>query len=781
MVEAQTPETTIVIPAYNNLQYTVQCIASVERNTKPDTYEVVLINDGSTDSSGAVFETLKKEKPFVTEVVHHVSRQGFVRSVNDGVKVSKGKYIMLLNNDVITTPLWLTQLLRCMKQFGRRQNADNVAIVGPVSNYASGYQVARGASYSLESLDRFAEEYHIQNVGRWTSVHFLSGFCMLLTREIYDKVGGFDERFNPGGFEDNSFVLDALELGYKAVVCGDTFVHHFGSKTLDMPALSYMRRGLKNRKKYMEKYIERRKNKNKLVALYRVKNEEEWIGESLKACSRFCDEILLLDDGSTDKTLSIAKKFPKVKCRSYKRPFDEYRDRTELLKWGKQEKADWFIMVDGDEVPEERFTRKYVERLMNPKDPSIAAYSFKIATFWRGETNIRGDGIFGRLAGIRMFKNRPNQKIAQTYKGGLHIVAPVDLSYAYTYCPLRFKHYGYCTPELCREKYNYYVKIDKDKDPRLVGGAGDYSHFIDESSLELYPWVEDNSLGLVMIVRDEGESLEEFLNINSQYFDEMFVGVDSRTKDNTKEVLKRFGARIFDFDMNDDFSRARNFVLSKCTTKWCMQLDPDEKVGNWPAIFKMMEMGADAYSFRVRNIQKNNMFTLSQSFRLFRRDPDIYYTGRCHETIEESVTSGKRKFKLKEALTMIDHLGYLKSDEEVEKKLQRYERLNKLQMQDNPKDARPYFNLALHYVNEGMPKKGIEYLEKACKLNPKFVLAKKELGLLLMRQGKGWLIEAQKLSPPGSAIREIIDNVLDGVKDYIQDAVIVGRRRLGRP
>ena len=93
-------------------------------------------------------------------------------------------------------------------------------------------------------------------------------------------------------------------------------------------------------------------NVAKIIAMYRIRNEERWIEKSLEATSEVCQEIVILDDCSTDKTLSICKKFPNVVDIHHQEglPFDETRDRNKLLKMALKRNPDAILSLDGDEI-----------------------------------------------------------------------------------------------------------------------------------------------------------------------------------------------------------------------------------------------------------------------------------------------------------------------------------------------------------------------------------------------------------------------------------------------
>jgi glycosyltransferase involved in cell wall biosynthesis len=80
-----------------------------------------------------------------------------------------------------------------------------------------------------------------------------------------------------------------------------------------------------------------------------------------------------------------------------------------------------------------------------------------------------------------------------------------------------------------------------------------------------------------MIIKDESKLLDKFLSKVSKYVDEIII-VDTGSKDNSKEISEKYTSKVFDFEWCDDFSKARNFSISKATKEWILWLDPDEEV-----------------------------------------------------------------------------------------------------------------------------------------------------------------------------------------------------------
>ena len=107
-----------------------------------------------------------------------------------------------------------------------------IGLVGPMSNYAAPPQLVEDVPYrDLDAMHAFAGRWREQYRGRWFTAGKLSGFCLLMTRAVYRAVGGLDERFGLGFFDDDDLAVRARRAGFELAVAMDVFVHHFGSRT----------------------------------------------------------------------------------------------------------------------------------------------------------------------------------------------------------------------------------------------------------------------------------------------------------------------------------------------------------------------------------------------------------------------------------------------------------------------------------------------------------------------------------------------------------------------
>lgn len=194
-----------------------------------------------------------------------------------------------------------------------------------------------------------------------------------------------------------------------------------------------------------------------LVAILRIKDAMSTIDECLGKLSEIADEIIVLDNGSTDGTLEAYKRYPKVVKVLTAEGFDEGRDKIMLHEAAKEHNPDWILWCDADEVFEKHFTREVVEKYMRSKYNRV---SFRMVNFWLGRERFRVDGIYYLYTlhpQRSMWRNSPeayfrNRKI---HNGDIMGVPKPHLV-----SPYRLKHYGYVDRQKIKEKINLYKGVD---------------------------------------------------------------------------------------------------------------------------------------------------------------------------------------------------------------------------------------------------------------------------------------------------------------------------------
>lgn len=265
-----------------------------------------------------------------------------------------------------------------------------------------------------------------------------------------------------------------------------------------------------------------------------------------------------------------------------------------------------------------------------------------------------------------------------------------------------------------------------------------------------------NRISLAMMVNDEAYLLDNFLYRMGSLFDEIVIVIDSRNKDNSAKIARKYTDRVYRFEWCDDYAKARNFLVSKTTCPWIFYADPDENYGIEKIDqFETMLTAEDAagFIFLVFNYRGDRRQpSLSETLRLFRNLPELKFTGLVHETMDESMSKYLKahpQLSVKLSPIPLYHWGFVKGPEHRAIKLAYYRKLNEKQLQANPKDCRPYYNLAMHLLEEnGNQPEGLMLLQKAIELNPTFYQPRRELGLYHLREARKHFQQGVKVLPP---------------------------------
>ncbi|MGF7047125.1 GT2 family glycosyltransferase [Paenibacillus sp. DS2015] len=206
----------IIIPTYNALTRLSNCIESIRSHTIAEQYELIIVDNGSTD--GTAEYCIRERITFVSLPVN----MGCPNACNIGISIASGDQLLLLNNDVICTPHWLSNLTQALS------SSPDIGIVGPSSNDALGLQHVEVTYSSMEEFQQMAALNNSLDPNRWLEAQRIAGWCFLFRREVLNKVGLFDESFSPGHYEDDDYCFRARAAGYKLLVCQDVILYHEG-------------------------------------------------------------------------------------------------------------------------------------------------------------------------------------------------------------------------------------------------------------------------------------------------------------------------------------------------------------------------------------------------------------------------------------------------------------------------------------------------------------------------------------------------------------------------
>ena len=228
------PVASVIVPTCNALDYTRLCVESLLTHTDPR-HELIFVDNGSTDGTPEYLQGLARDHRRV-RVILNGDNLGFARGCNLGLGAAHGRHLVLLNSDTVVTADWLERLVAIAELHPR------AGLLGPVTNNISGLQRLEKVGYDQENLTglaEFAAADRAEHDGAIERTMRLTGMCLLIKRELLARIGGLDEIFGMGNYEDNDYCLRAHLAGYECLIARDVFIHHFGSRSFAAAGIDY--------------------------------------------------------------------------------------------------------------------------------------------------------------------------------------------------------------------------------------------------------------------------------------------------------------------------------------------------------------------------------------------------------------------------------------------------------------------------------------------------------------------------------------------------------------
>lgn len=213
------PLVSIIIPVHNQWSFTHSCLASIIKHSGDVPFEVIIADDLSTDETCLIDQVVRNVR-----VVRNQTNLGFLRNCNDAAKHAKGDYLLFLNNDTNVQAGWLAPLVALMEQ------DPSIGIAGSKLVYPDGMlQEAGGIIWQDASGWNFGwrDDPEKPTYNYVKDVDYVSGASLMVRRELWEKTGGFDERYIPAYFEDTDLAFQARSLGYRVVFQPKSVVAHF--------------------------------------------------------------------------------------------------------------------------------------------------------------------------------------------------------------------------------------------------------------------------------------------------------------------------------------------------------------------------------------------------------------------------------------------------------------------------------------------------------------------------------------------------------------------------
>jgi len=203
----------LVLLTWNQLELTRRCLESLFNTT--DVPVRLLIVDNASEAPVREWLATVQSGGSVREVLRlqNETNEGFSRGMNRGLRTSAAPFVCLLNNDLLFTEGWLREMIDVAK------SDQSIGVVNPMSS-TLGRRPPRGSS-----LEAYAAGLRARR-GHYVEMSTCSGFCLLIKREVVERVGVLSDEVDRFFFEDEDFCMRVQQAGYRCVVAEGAYVYH---------------------------------------------------------------------------------------------------------------------------------------------------------------------------------------------------------------------------------------------------------------------------------------------------------------------------------------------------------------------------------------------------------------------------------------------------------------------------------------------------------------------------------------------------------------------------
>ena len=749
VARASKPLTSIVIPVRNQLSFTRQCLESVRAHCISP-YELIVVDNASTDGTRDYLRSCADVR-----LIENSENRGYPAAVNLGLQASCGDRILLLNNDTIMTRGAHERMVTAM------ESHPLIGLVGPCSNNVPGQQRIESA-YQISELESFAAELAARRAGQTSDARVLAGFCILLRRELVDRIGLFDEAFGIGTYDDYDYCLRTAMAGYRLVIVFDAFVHHFGSVTLQAEEINVEALLKTNQAKFSQKWqlnpqvdsVHPRESHALTSIIVITHNQAEYTRQCLESIAAHTPEpheIIVVDNNSTDDTRAYLKSLSQVHV---------IENETNLgfpaaVNQGiRASKGRHILLLNNDVI----VTPDWLGRLLNvlQRDPAIGLVG-PVTNCASGPQQVPVD--YSDFAGLHDFARRCIQKYSgQTVPCqrlvGFCLLLRRDLINQIGLLDERFGIGNFEDDDYCRRALvaGFRAAIALDCFIHHFGSVTFRNADIDYAALlernrRLFndKWVsakaltsvetmripaEDNRsqnnilLSLCMIVRDASRTLRPCLESIKPWVDEIVV-IDTGSVDNTIEIAEQFGARIGHFAWRDDFAAARNESIKLASGQWILWMDADDTINpiNGQKLRDLLKQDHAAaimgFIMQVHCPTDSHAgsyatATVVDHVKIIRNRMEIQFSGRIHEQVLPAI----RRLGGEVAWTdiYVTHSGSDITSEGRARKHDRDLRILKLELSDEPDSTFTLFNIGMTLLDANRPEEALNFLCRSLQL-----------------------------------------------------------------
>ena len=239
----------IIIPVFNHVDYTRACIHAVTSHTPAGSYDIIVIDNASSDDTAEYLSGLSND---AIRVIQNDTNRGFVDACNQGAAEAHTPYLVFLNNDTEPRKGWLEALIQALEQ------APDIGAAGSKLIYPDGrLQEAGAVVFSDGTAKNFGrgDNPDTPAYNRSCEVDYCSGASMLVRRDLFHSLGGFDKHYAPAYYEETDLCFKIRDKGYRVIYVPGSEVIHHGSVTAGLDECIGFRKYLAiNRQKFLQRW-----------------------------------------------------------------------------------------------------------------------------------------------------------------------------------------------------------------------------------------------------------------------------------------------------------------------------------------------------------------------------------------------------------------------------------------------------------------------------------------------------------------------------------------------
>ena len=225
------PRVTVIVTVRNAFTLTVECLAALARHPQTTPFELLLVDDASTDPDIAQLASISG-----MHMLRNSANLGFLLSCNRAIKVARGDYVHILNNDTQVQAGWLDALVSWLDSHPDTAIAGSQLIFPDGRLQEAGVRLVRPENDEpaalVGDLIGLGDSPNEPRYQYPREVDYCSGASLLIRRSLLENLGGFDTRYTPAYFEDADLAYAARAAGYRVMYIPDSKVVHHLSATL---------------------------------------------------------------------------------------------------------------------------------------------------------------------------------------------------------------------------------------------------------------------------------------------------------------------------------------------------------------------------------------------------------------------------------------------------------------------------------------------------------------------------------------------------------------------